>query len=362
MTLAPDGPPERERAPAAPGAPVYAVGVVVLAFAKYGAGVFVSANYLVELARNWRDPHQAPLLAPPADYLLSNPTSAVVAGMLGWDSERAFLGFHLALVVAALVLPFTLSTVRGSPQSRLAVAVLLAGGPVTAVLVSWVGSYDPVTVMAAAVATLSPLAPARALGWAVFAFNNAPQAAVAFAALTLVMCPELGLPRAVRSLVPGALGAAAGYVAIRALVGHWGGSTSRANWLAGVDGSFFVENALTFLPLIVFSALGAGWFLLLDGRMRGRPGVRVLLATAVAISCTLPFAVGDQSRVVSIVLWPALLWVVLHVVSTMEPPDARGVLVRWAPAAVVMPVVLVFADGLLYPGWRSLASLVRLVF
>ena len=140
-----------------------ALAVVALSLAKYGAGVYPAWRYMQALALHWTDPTVSHLLAPPGAYLLDSPASAVVAGVLHFTSGRAYLGFHLLLAFFALAVPFALRPVRRSPELRLMVSFLIVGGTVPAVLLSWVGSYDPVSIGAAAVATLAQNPVVRAL-------------------------------------------------------------------------------------------------------------------------------------------------------------------------------------------------------
>ena len=121
------------------GSVFFAVVVLALTLLKYGAGVFPSWPLMQALARNWRHPMVSPRLAPPADYLVGLPTSAVVVGWLHLTSGRAYLGFHLVLACAAIVVPFALRPVRRSPELRLGVSLLLVGGAVPALLLDWVG-------------------------------------------------------------------------------------------------------------------------------------------------------------------------------------------------------------------------------
>jgi hypothetical protein len=127
-----------------------------------------------------------------ARYLLDSPASAALAGILHLVTAREYLAFHLVLACVAIVVPFYLDALRRSPELRLAVALLLVGGTVPALLLSWVGSYDPVSIGSAAVAALASNPVVRALAWMVFAFNNAPEAAIALVIFAVVLWADSG--------------------------------------------------------------------------------------------------------------------------------------------------------------------------
>jgi hypothetical protein len=160
-----------------------------------------------------------------ARYLLDSPASAALAGILHLVTAREYLAFHLVLACVAIVVPFYLDALRRSPELRLAVALLLVGGTVPALLLSWVGSYDPVSIGSAAVAALASNPVVRALAWMVFAFNNAPEAAIALVIFAVVLWADSGRA-AVPRIFSSGVGAVAGYVAIRVLTSAWDGGQS----------------------------------------------------------------------------------------------------------------------------------------
>jgi hypothetical protein len=207
------------------GAPSYAVGVLTVSLLKYGIGLYPSWNYMQALAENWRNPLLSPLLKPPASYRLASSTSAVVAGLLGFLSGRAFLAFHFFLACGAIAAPFCLKVVRRSAELRLLVALLLIGGAIPPVLLGWVGSYDPVTIGAGAIAALAA-SPLALFGWTVLAFNHAPEAGIALVVYWVVLIAhERG--EALRRIVMALCGWAVGYLAIRGLQAGWGAGASR---------------------------------------------------------------------------------------------------------------------------------------
>lgn len=243
-----------------------AAAVMVLSVVKYGAGLYPSWRYMQQMAQHWQHPLQAALFSHVhARYLLDSPVSAEIAGIVHLTSAREYLAFHLLLACAAVVIPFSLGAVRRSAELRLGVALLLVGGTVPALLLSWVGSYDPVSVGSAAVAGLASNPVVRALAWMVFAFNNAPEAAIGLVIFAIVLWADGGKSTAPRIGLSGA-GAVVGYIAIRVLTTAWGGGQSQ---LAMMKFYGFTHYLLSYgyLPLVVLSALGVGWLFLADRRV-----------------------------------------------------------------------------------------------
>ncbi len=333
-----------------------AAAVMVLSVVKYGAGLYPSWRYMQQMAQHWQHPLQAALFSHVhARYLLDSPVSAEIAGIVHLTSAREYLAFHLLLACAAVVIPFSLGAVRRSAELRLGVALLLVGGTVPALLLSWVGSYDPVSVGSAAVAGLASNPVVRALAWMVFAFNNAPEAAIGLVIFAIVLWADGGKSTAPRIGLSGA-GAVVGYIAIRVLTTAWGGGQSQ---LAMMKFYGFTHYLLSYgyLPLVVLSALGVGWLFLADRRVRNLPAARALLVLAVLTAVAMPLVALDTSRTTATTLWPAMLLTAGIVVDRLGADLARALLGRIAPVALIVVIVIAWNTHLVYPGWRSGADL-----
>ena len=335
-----------------------AAAVLVLSLVKYGVGLYPSWTFMQALAQNWRHPLMGVPFANDvhARYLLDSPASAALAGILHLVTAREYLAFHLVLACVAIVVPFYLDALRRSPELRLAVALLLVGGTVPALLLSWVGSYDPVSIGAAAVAALASNPVVRALAWMVFAFNNAPEAAIALVIFAVILCADSGRA-AVPRIVSSGVGAVAGYVAIRVLTSAWGGGQSEFTEMKFYG---FHQYLLSYeyLALVVLSALGVGWLFLADRDVRHLPAARALLLLSLLAAIGMPLIALDTSRTIAGTLWPAMLVAAAIVVSRLGAERARAVLARVAPVALFMVVVLAWNTHLVYAGWRSGANVV----
>jgi hypothetical protein len=334
-----------------------ALAVVALSLAKYGAGVYPAWRYMQALALHWRNPTVSHLLAPPGAYLLDSPVSAVIAGMLRFTSGRAYLGFHLLLAFFALAVPFALRPVRRSPELRLMVCFLIVGGTVPAVLLSWVGSYDPVSIGAAAVAALAENPAARALAWGLFAFNNAPQAVLALGIYAIVLLVDRGRAGIPRVVVSG-LSALAGYIGIRVLTAIWGGGESQLSMMRHYGLAAYLRG-YAFWPLLLFSALGVGWLHLVDHEVRRFTAARAFFCLSLLASMGIPLLALDTSRILVGILWPGMLATTDITFKKLTVAHARRVLARLAPVALLLVIVVAWNNTLVYAGWRSLLEFAR---
>lgn len=319
---------------------------------RYGFGVYPDALRMLDLAVHWRDPVSAQW---PEDFWVSSPVSAWVAGVLGLSTRRSFLFFHAFIAVFALVWGLLIPRVRRNRHHSQLVFLVLAGGPVGAILLGWIGSYDPVSVLAIVVATLSKTLSWRLLGWLVLAFNhNALSLAALACSVPLLVYAERTRTRtgivAVACSVIAAVAVGIGLNSL--LMAHWGAQTSRMDVFERVGFETFVSLALMTAPLIAFSGLGAGWLIILDRRLRRRPAGTIALVTAIVATCVIPFIALDQSRVLGLALLaPMLLWTCA---AAGYPPNLISrVWKTWRVPVLVVPVVLVIHYGFTSPGWSG---------
>jgi hypothetical protein len=310
------------------------------------------------LAINWRDPTSSPYLQGLADFRLRSPVSAVVAGWLHLTAGPRFIGFHLALALLAIVVGLWMPAVRRSVELRALVGLLLIGGAIPAVLLSWVGSYDPVSLGAAAIAALAVRREVAAFAWMVFAFNNAPEAALSFVAVALVLLfdqPRQSLGR----LAFGAAGTAAGYVGIRVLDDVWGGGHGEATYLRFYGFSRYASNVEHYWPLVIVGALGVGWLLAANPEAWRLPAARAFFVVSVLVSLALPPIALDTTRLTAGALWAPVLTTATILVRRLPVSDVRAVAGRMAPVALLLVLVVVWDGSLVYPGWSGLADMVR---
>lgn len=334
-----------------------AIGICVV---KYGIGVFPSWLHLFDITAHWTDPSAAPLMIPPADYLLTNFPAAWLSGLLGMSTPSKYFIFNLALSLIALAVPFMFSSVRNTRMGPRYLFMFVVGGPISIVLLSWVGGYDAISVIGLGIAVLARHRVVSAAGWFLVALNH-PVLAVAALVLWLPMMWLLSERRRGRTPIivaaVGALGVAAGYLANRVVTDSWGGTTSRWDWLQDRGFDEFIAQYVAGLPYVFFAALGAFWIVVLNPSVRSRLTTRLLIVEALVACALLPLISLDSSRIVALALYAVTLTWILGVVSSSDEDELLGGW-RWsALVCSIIPVPLMWDGDLLYPGWSSFSDI-----
>lgn len=337
-----------------------ALGMLVLGagIVKSGIGVFPSWAYLYDIAANADDPSRAPLMQPPADYLLANFPGPWVAGQLGLTGRLPYLGFHLAIVGLAVLLPFAMPRIRRDAGRARSLAVMLAGSGVLAVLLGWVGGYDAISFLGLAIGALAGAPAAVAAGWFLVGLNHPGLAAVALV-LWLPMAVVLRWRTGGRwALLAGILATAGGVLANGVIVDGWGGATSRWQLLVELASQESVLALVRTWPLVLFGALGMGWIVLAAPGVRRSRAAWLLAAEALLAATVLPLVLIDATRVVALAVAPAMLaWVAW---SREARAFGASSTTGWqAPlaAALIAPVPVVWDGGILVGTWGSLGQL-----
>jgi hypothetical protein len=338
----------------------YALWVLIISLVKYGIGILPSWNYMQAIALNWLSPHSSVFMTSPADFRLASPVSAVLAGWLHLTTGIEFLGFHFVLTCVALVIPLTMPAVRQSARLRLLVGILIIGSAVPAVLLSWIGSYDPVSIAAAAVAGLARRPWVAFLGWFVFAFNNAPQALVGACVYGVVVIAD-DRGRAGARILAAVSGVMLGYLGVRLLIWHWGGSTGPLT-IYKLYGFFrYFDDATSYWPLIFLSALGVGWMMVVSREVRSLAAAKALFVMAVVASVVVPLVAVDETRITAGALWAPMLLTAAIIVRRVETKRVDALLRRLLPVAVILVIVVVWDGSLVYAGWHGAWNFVNYI-
>lgn len=333
--------------------PVLAAAAVILLWWRSGPRLLPYLDAFVADAQSWPDT----VLAPDQRFILFSPLGQLTYQALGGGGKYPFLAEHLAAGALAFVLLLAVLRRAVGPASGWVGWRLVVLGPLGAVLVSWLGSYDAYTVLAwAAFLLLWSLAGrwGLVLGGVLLGVQNFEQGFVGMLALTLLWtvfrddAPRLRLAAnpawAFIGVVAGRL-ALQGYFLVRGVEGGRG----RLEWLTPDVVMENLTSTVRALPLYVFSIVGGLWVMLwfLRSRVDGRRN-RVLLACAFAI----PFAAGaiavDHTRVFTMSTVPAL--VLLVVVFLDGETDARRRRLAEVAVWLTVPIILwgdeVWAFGL----------------
>jgi hypothetical protein len=324
---------------------------------KYGLNPWPSWENFFQIAQNWSNPTAGALVQPPQDYILSNALPTVLTGALGITSVPLYVSLQVVLTLIAIVIPFLMPSVRESKRTARLTFTMLAGGPTLALLLTGVGGYDALCVIGASIAVLARNLWVGALGWFIFAVCHSSLALIAFASWMIVIVVGrmfFSKKEVLTRSILGVLGLLSGFLLVWLVTSSWGGVTSRleAFQLYGID--YYLNAYIAGMPMILFTALGVGWIVLLDRSVLRSRATSVLVVLSVIVSLMLPLITLDESRTVALVIMPSVLaWV-----SASRELYGDKVLdrlwSRYGVVAAIVPVILVWSGMLASSGLQSL--------
>lgn len=331
--------------------------VAFIGVVKYGIDIWPGWPNMFAVAQNLSDPHVSPVLAGAQDYILSSPTSALLLGVIPGSNQFVFVSGSVLLALFALVLPFLTPRISCSKDNARLLFIFIAGGSVLPLLLTWIGSYDPITVIGIALALGFRNRILALMGWIVIGFNHSAIGVISIAAVAVIYIStptDNPVEDRLKPVLIGFLGIVCGFFINALLMQYWGGATSRWELFRAYEFSYYVHNTIAAMPMFLFSALGVGWLVIL------RPKWLKLTATKsfVALGIILPFAMSltalDQTRVTAVVLLaPTLAFI--HA-STAQIPH-KVITKTWknlALVAVIVPVPAYLAGSLDQYGWQSI--------
>lgn len=333
--------------------------VAGLALVKYGISMSPGWENLYLVAQEWQQPKSVPALQPPQDYILSNSVLSAFLGAAGITNEVAYVTFQVGLALVAIGAPFImLSSLRDTSQARL-LFLMMAGGPVAAVLITWIGGYDALGVIGATIAALSRSRLVSGLGWFLFALAHGSVALIAlglvFVFRVINTSGDFRFRKAKQVLIP-LVAVALGWSAAHLVTLAWGGATSRLEVYLNYPFSYYVNSYISGMPFYLFSILGAGWMIVFAPGLRKMRSTRSLVAIVVGAGLLLPLIALDQTRVTAVVLLPLILtWT-----RTVAPElGEEGVGTLWRSygfAAAIIPVLVVWEGSVMMTGWEQVLS------
>jgi hypothetical protein len=137
-------------------------------------------------------------------------------------------------------------------------------------------------------------------------------------------------------------------------IGFWGGATSRWTVFRLYEPSLYFNNLIATMPIVIFSALGVGWLVLLDRQLVKSPVTKLLLAQGIAIPILISLVAVDQSRVTAVLLFAPTLVFVIHAHELFSEAELKRVWDRYLLAALIVPVPLFLMGSADMTGWQSI--------
>lgn len=299
-----------------------------------------------------RDPYGPVTLNENFHYITGSPLGPLLAHLLGADTKASFGLVHLALL--ALAAAGLIALGRRAVGDRLTNVLLVAlfASPLSAVLLTWLGQPDPVTfggMSAVALASALPR-PSRlavtAAGAGLVGLAAPEQGLVALAVLgALAWWGNRPGDREV--LVVAAAVLALGRLGVEAfLAASEAPHQSRLAYVQRNGLGYFLRSLFENWAAVLFSVFGAGWILAVAAWARMRrtwsspwPVRLALFLVFVAVATTY-----DQTRVATLVSWPAFVWLLRRADERGEGGtsgiDVDLVAITFLAGVVIPPVVI----------------------
>jgi hypothetical protein len=341
------------------------IAVVVLGIVKYGIGLHPEWRRFHDAANAWPQVWTAPLMLEGDRALLSNVTGAWIAGALSLGSIRWYLVFQIGLALLALILPFFMPRVRSALGVSRLMFIFIAGGPVTALLLSWAAGYDAVLVLAATVAVLCRNQWLACSGWLVLGLSHTAIAlCMVLLWLPVMWVAERQQPQR-RRMHMGAVGLAGvvvGGLIMRFLTDAWGGSTDRLSLFRAIPYDVIWTAYWSAIPLVVFSVLGIGWFVVFAPAMRTSALGKVLIAEAAFAALVLPLVVLDETRIAGLAMFAPVLAFVVAAPALVGAAEIEHQWQRLKWITALVPVLVIWEGAVLYAGMPATRAVWELMW
>lgn len=313
-------------------------------------------NSDAQRALNWPDPE----LPSAEGYTLTSPIDAMIFQLTGSTSVTLWVALHCAAILAAVVLlGLWLSRHAGIQGARRHEAWrLLLLSPLFALLLAFIGSYDPFTVILLAITMFAWTSGSRV--WLLLAgvglgVAHAEQGFLAIGALALgAVWGRQSLPARMRSL-PTPAWALVGIVLGRGSLSLYlqanevSSGFGRADWLLQADVvRSAVLGSFNLLPVAIMGAFAGLWVLVIQTLVN--PGRRTIChqwAVPLAVLFLWSIITLDHTRVFILTSLPVVMVLMAVYLSVPRSPDNRSIrLLVEAAAWIVVPVrILTSPDG-----------------
>jgi hypothetical protein len=311
-----------------------AVGLAVYLLIRCGFGPYPSLETLLVITRAYPSILE---LEPRAQYLHHSPAGLILARLVGADSTASFVALHITVFVVAFIAMTVVVAKRCGATIAWTVAVAFVTSQVAVVMTAWVGSYDTFTWLFGTAIVLARRRSVAVVCGALAALAAFEQTLISLVLLLAVtaMAPSRRSGTYVAALV----GLVAGRIAAIVVLRNGGADHDRLYYLREAGASRFVDQFLDVWPLLLLTAFGGAWALVicfvraLDGRER-------TMWIAALVLAVVPCAFGeDQTRVYALITWPLLLAMTLRAAPQVAPRRLRGVTWLALGLGLVLPPI-----------------------
>jgi len=291
----------------------FIIALIALIWSAYrsGLGIYPALAWQWSTVQSWPQRSSEAFQG----YISDSPAGPILSKILGLSSEKQYVLLHLvATLIVILLLGFWAFAQFENPTEKWMAVRLSFLAPITAVLFTWIGSYDVFTVLGWTMALYALAARQRILVLASGIFLGFQHFEHSLFALAILALTLLALEAQVPRFPPPKLlwwlagGLVLGKVFLSAIFIFSGqGATARSEWIT----TFFKDWTITGInigPQLLWSLFAGFWVLVVAvflGLKNHRP--RYLLVAAFALGLAATLLSGDRPRVFIVVMFPALM-------------------------------------------------------
>lgn len=313
--------------------------VVGYALLRCGFGAYPGTGIMLDITE--RLPSIEPL-APLAQTFQYSPIGPVLAFVVGAESRSAYLTLHAVVLVAGCSWLAWLIARRWSLPVAVFVAVAFVASQAGLVALAWMGSYDVYTLLLGSVVVVTTSNRVAAAAGFLAAFAVFEQVAISITLLVAV-AHVVGDVRRNRFLF-GLAGALVGRVVLTVILRSNDVTHDRRRWLEEFGLGHFLEQFGDALPLLLLTAFGGAWVVVVACLRVGVVTWRARAAWIAALVLPLvPTAITeDQSRVYAIVTWPIVLALVVTTAPALTVRQMRSIGVGALVLGLAIPPVFLW--------------------
>lgn len=278
-----------------------------------------------------------------------------------------YLAMHLAAIdnpqnmvmifsIGLAILVCTMYQISRRNQEKKLIFVVFITSPIFLILLSWVGSYDLITVACVVIVMYSNRWELAFLAGIIVAWSNFEQFVMCL--LLLALAFDFNLVFRKRNYLVSLAAAIVSYSTIRMFLISRGVEMTRfsglVEWLG--DPSYF-SKTFSVLPLTLFSIFSSALILAYFWTKYCQPSflakARLILAAGVVLGLSLISL--DQTRIGAIHIFPLCL-VLSEKISLIAPAESiRKVQVLLVVTTLVFPAFFIWSSSIHYAGWANLS-------
>lgn len=329
------------------------IAAMVWAIFRAGPTVTPSLSTIVDSARIWPERLSGEF----ATFYTDSPVGLLIFRATGANESTSVLRCSALFMIIALAVWAWWAWLAVDGPQRWRAARLAVLAPLTGVLATWLGFYDPFTMLAWLAVLFAWMSRSRALlviAGVLLGFQHFEHGVLGMVALALAWwAVRLDLPDRLRDSNPAwaLLGVAIGKAILLVVMTASGSALSgRTSWLSTylLD---WTKVGVNTAPILLWSLFAGAWALVIAYWLgQGDRRARALLVAAFAVGIVATILSGDRPRVFIIVMAPALLLVTIAYLRrrSNHPSELRLVeTLMWiAPAITLWGAEVVYSNAL----------------